>query len=411
MRLAALRLLAEGGAVGHLMHLYDNPDITFAEIKGILSSAASGNLQKVTEKFDGLNLVFTWDATAGQLRVARSAGDIKGGGMDAAALTTKFAGRGNLTKAFTSAFQILKGAVGAIPPRQLAAIFGAEGDRWYSIEVIYTENPNVINYDSNTIVFHQWPIFEIQGGKVQTADDTSGAEALASYVDRMQAAIANRGWQVTGPAVVRLSKISNKTILSNAMGAIDTAVESIGLDDSATIQQYISACFSDDLADLGLNAKVAKMTTDRAAGVPGAPTLSDIRKFVDKSQYETVSTFVKASPKLRQGYIRPIELAINDFAAELLKGLQSTLIDDPEAEVNRLRQATSDAITAIESSGDENAMQVLKTQMEKLKSLENITSSVEGVVFIYKGNAYKFTGSFAAANKILGIFRYGRANQ
>jgi hypothetical protein len=46
--------------------------------------------------------------------------------------------------------------------------------------------------------------------------------------------------------------------------------------------------------------------------------------------------------------------------------------------------------------------------MEKLKSLENITSPVEGVVFIYKGNAYKFTGSFAAANQILGLFKYSR---
>jgi hypothetical protein len=46
--------------------------------------------------------------------------------------------------------------------------------------------------------------------------------------------------------------------------------------------------------------------------------------------------------------------------------------------------------------------------MGKLKSVENITSPMEGVVFIYKGNAYKFTGSFAAANQILGLFKYGR---
>jgi hypothetical protein len=38
------------------------------------------------------------------------------------------------------------------------------------------------------------------------------------------------------------------------------------------------------------------------------------------------------------------------------------------------------------------------------KNVENITSPMEGVVFIYKGNAYKFTGSFAAANQILGLF-------
>jgi hypothetical protein len=60
------------------------------------------------------------------------------------------------------------------------------------------------------------------------------------------------------------------------------------------------------------------------------------------------------------------------------------------------------------TSGDETAMSVLSTQMGKLKSVENITSPMEGVVFVYKGNAYKFTGSFAAANQILGLFKYGR---
>ena len=62
----------------------------------------------------------------------------------------------------------------------------------------------------------------------------------------------------------------------------------------------------------------------------------------------------------------------------------------------------------MQSSGDENVIQILQSQMEKLKSVSNITSSVEGVVFIYKGNAYKFSGSFAAVNQILGLFKYGR---
>ena len=84
------------------------------------------------------------------------------------------------------------------------------------------------------------------------------------------------------------------------------------------------------------------------------------------------------------------------------------MIDNTEEEVVRLQGEVSKAISAIESSGDENAMQMLKTQMEKLKSVSNITSPVEGVVFIYKGNAYKFTGSFSAANQILGLFKYGR---
>ena len=72
----ARRYLAEGGAAGHLMHLYDNWELTFRELKDVMAAAAAGRLEQATEKVDGMNLVFTWDASTGQLRAARSAGDI-----------------------------------------------------------------------------------------------------------------------------------------------------------------------------------------------------------------------------------------------------------------------------------------------------------------------------------------------
>jgi intein/homing endonuclease len=42
-------LLIEGGVQGHMNHLYDNPDLTFRELKGILKAASNGELEG-TEK-------------------------------------------------------------------------------------------------------------------------------------------------------------------------------------------------------------------------------------------------------------------------------------------------------------------------------------------------------------------------
>jgi hypothetical protein len=89
-------------------------------------------------------------------------------------------------------------------------------------------------------------------------------------------------------------------------------------------------------------------------------------------------------------------------------GLHSTLINDSDAEVMRLRAEVSKAISAIEASGQESSMEVLNRQMQKLGNVENIGAAMEGIVFLYKGNAYKFTGSFSSANQILGLFKYGR---
>lgn len=396
-----------GGVVGHLMHLYDNRDLTFDEIAGILTSAASGKLKKASEKLDGLNLVFSWNVSTDSLKVARSAGDIKRGGMDADSLAAKFAGRGNLSDAFSSAFKVLNGAIGSLPEKTKIDVFGDSSNRWYSMEVIYAANPNVINYDKNVIVFHGWPVFQVDDeGNYEMSTDDFGVDMLEQHIERMQNAVQVRGWKVMGPALVRMQKLSDGTILDRTISKIFDELNETGLDGSSTIRDYIGIKTRIDAEELGLSQKLVQMVVQRCMAEPGSPTLTDIKKNSDKSDHGLIGDFIKSCPARLKSYIRPIELAINDFAIELLRGLESTLVDDSAGEVIRLRGEVSKAISQIESSGDEAAMAVLNSQMQKLKSLENITSPVEGVVFIYKGNAYKFTGSFAAANQILGLFRY-----
>ena len=406
------QLLLCGGAVGHLMHLYDNKDLTFKEIKMILRKASTGRLEKTSEKMDGQQLTFSYDVVGDQLRVARSSGDISKGGMDAAALAAKFEGRGSVEEAFTGAFKVLEGAIGALPAKAKSKVFGPSLNRWYSTEIIYTKNPNVINYDTDSLVFHGWPVFSVdKSGKVSmTEDEGGGVDVLTSYIERMQKAVAASGWKVKGPSIGRMKSLSNGEVYTSTVAAIDEALSAAGVGDSATMGEYLAALLADDVVGLDIDPKVERMVISRCLGEDGAPSVVDIKKYLDKSDQAKVSEFVKNSPVLLKGYVRPIELAINDFAVEILKGLSSTLIDDTDREVQRLRAETEQAIAAIEGSGNEAAMSILKTQMEKLKSVENVTSPVEGIVFIYKGNAYKFTGSFASCGQILGLFKYGRGN-
>ena len=402
-------VLLEGGLVGHLQHLYDNKDLTFKEIKSILRKASTGRLEKVSEKMDGMNLVFSYDLSQDQVKVTRGS-DIKAGGMDAAALAAKFAGRGSVEEAFTGAFKVLEGAIKALPVKVRQKVFGPAANRWYSMEIIYTKNPNVINYDSNNLVFHGWPVFkrDKSGNVSMSEDEVDGIDILTQNIERMQSAVDATGWRVRGPSVVRMRNLSNGTIYQDTVAKIDEAITAAGVDDSTTMGQYLTTLLEDDLVGLRLPTKVQRMVMDRCLGVEGAPSVVDIKKNLSKEDKGKVSEFVKNSPVLLKGYVRPIELAINDFAVEVLKGLSSTLIDDSGKEVERLRGEVQRAIRSIEASGEESAMTVLSQQMGKLKSVENITSPMEGVVFIYKGNAYKFTGSFAAANQILGLFKYGR---
>ena len=39
-----------GGVFGHMSHIYDNPNMTFGQIKDIMTKASAGQLENVTEK-------------------------------------------------------------------------------------------------------------------------------------------------------------------------------------------------------------------------------------------------------------------------------------------------------------------------------------------------------------------------
>lgn len=403
-----MKKLFEGGAVGHLQHLYDNLDLTFGEIKELLTSAAEGRLESVTEKLDGLNLVFSWDVSVNDLRVARNSGDIKNGGMNAQEIAAKFRNRGNLEDAFTNAFTVLRESLSALSNKLKTQIFGTNANIWYSMEIVYTLNPNVINYDGNTVIFHNWPVFEIKNGSISRKEDAKGVELLQKYIDHMQKAITVQSWSINGPAVLRLKSISNGTILQNVLNTISQIQSNSNTNDSNTIGDYLRFMLTSKLSKLNLTPQLMNDVVNRCLNVPGS-SLNNIKKLAPKQQYHLISSFVNSSPDFLKKYIQPLEDAIASFSIEILKGLQSTLINDSDKEILRLRSEVNKATKAIETSNQDNAMEMLNRQMQKLKSLENISSTVEGVVFIYKGNAYKFTGAFAPVNQILGLFKYGRS--
>lgn len=403
-------LLSEGGAVGHLAHLFDNRELTFAEIKELLTSAAEGQLENVSEKLDGMNLVFSWDVSANDLRVARNSGDIKSGGLDETAIAKKFQDRGNVADAFNSAFKVLRDALSSLSDSVKLKIFGETATIWYSMEVIYTSNPNVINYDSNNIVFHGWPVFEISNGVITKKDDPVGIDLLKKNIEQMQKAVTVRNWHVKGPALLRLKKLSDGSILQKTLATISNAQHTAGISDANTMNDYLQSMMTEKAMELNIPDAAISSVVSRCLSSPGTPNLVAIKKLLSPDQHVLVSKFVKDAPVHIKRFVQPIEDAIHHFAIEVLRGLQSTLINDNDAEILRLRAETTKAITAIESSGQDAAMEILRRQMEKLQSIENIASAMEGVVFIYKGNAYKFTGGFAPANQILGLFKYGRGS-
>ena len=398
-----------GGLIGHIYHIYDNPDLTFGEIKEVLQNAAQGTLEKASEKLDGANLVFTYRPSGGGLAVARAASDIKNGGMSGGDLARKFAGRQNISEAFNSAFDVLSRAITSLPKIVTKKIF-CEGatELWYSMEVIHPGASNVINYDCNSLVFHEWPVFKYDGLSIERLDESAGGQLLKNSIASMQAAVTSRSWRLAAPTISTMKKISDGTLLQKTLRRLEETMSTNEINDSDTIQDYMVYALKEQASRFPVGNVVITAIATRVAGVEGSPTLTKIKEMVKPELRENVRQFVLDETARRREAIMPVEMIINDFAIELLRGMQSTLVANGKDEVKRIKKAILEASRLIESSGNGVAMDILRREMKKLGSIDNIASPVEGIVFKYNGSMYKFTGAWASANQILGLLKYGR---
>jgi len=397
-----------GGVAGHLNHLFDNPDLTFKQMKDVFRLAAKGQL-KTEEKVDGQNLFFSYDVNRKIPVAARNLGNIKAGGMTAEELSTKFAGR-NVALSFIGGFDAFEQAVEALSDAEIRFIFGDNTDYWYNGEVLHPGATNVINYDKSTIKIHDVGHKQRDPETLRPVDFDFSKQlsAMDNALGKMQNKISDHEFDFVRSAMVQMSNLVDGGVTAAAEQAVDSAINAAGVKDGETIRDYMLArvrqILEADLPSDKLDQLILRITT-------GKPNLRDIKKGLNRDQLEDVKDAMESSGLILKHAIAPIETAIHHFAVEVLKGVDSRFVVDNDKEIKRQRAMISDTVTKLQSLADENrlddkAMTVLERELQKIGDLENISTASEGVVFDYDGVTYKFTGNFAPINQILGILRY-----
>jgi len=406
--------LNEGGVAGHMNHLYDNPNLTFRKMKEIFQAASNGEL-KGTEKTDGQNLQLSYDIQTSTARAARNKGNIKDGGMDAGALAAKFGGRGALETAFTEAFSAFEEAIGRMSIEEREEIFGPNTNIYYNAEVQDPRAANLINYDLPTLTIHRvgHREYDRETGAATERDVGRNAKKLSAALDRVQGERQEGQFHVQMNAIRQLEALGDNTALNLAIARLERALSEAGISDNQTVGEYVLSkvdAVVDSRISLPVETKVELMK--RMFKEPGA-NIRNVLGMIPKEDAGTIAVvreLVEEAPALMTAAVAPIEEIVHDFSVEMLRGLHSAFILDNEAEVVRLRQETSRAITAIEGSSSEEAMEILAKQMSKLKDVEGVSTAAEGFVFDYDDVTYKFTGNFAPMNQLLGLFKYGRGD-
>ena len=415
-------VLNEGGLGGHMDHLYDHWDLTFNQLKQILTQASNGELEG-TEKTDGQNIFITYNLDKRDARAVRNKGNARAGGLDAAGLADKFANTGGkVREAFVNAFNKFKEGIEALNDDEIADIFGPEGNIFYNAEVIDSRTSNVINYDYNTLLVHRdsdYVAVDFRTGQLKSGFDRDRSNRLATALEKMNEKMHGHNYSIMSDAIRRLGRLENDTALRTAILKIDR----LGAKNNETVRSYlIKQVASEIRREIPyLKSKDVKILTVKiienenetkwkTLGFEKSPTITQIMKNLDSEARDAVKDFYQNRELLVNKLIKPLEMAIHEFSVEMLRTLDSTLVVNNIEELERQQQEVRDAINNIENSGHEEAIDILKKQLEKLGSAENLTSAAEGFVFRFNGHTYKFTGNFAPANQILGLFKFGRGS-
>ena len=411
--------LFEGGAYGHMAHVYEDKDLTFDQMFEIIDRALSGNLDKevgVSEKLDGQALSVSW--RDGQAIYARNKGHLANSG--AAALNTKetaekFEGRGELTNAFQFAVEDLSNAISQLSDADKEKVF-ANGKKFMGFEIIYPPNSNVINYDVPKLVLHGALEYDDKGNAI--GEDKGSGKILGDLIKKVNADV-QKNFQIQPPIMLKLPKsLDFSASIQKFISPLAKLQHEYDLNDGSSIRDYLVAWWKkwldDKEAEYGYVVPdgIRDRLINRLAFEDKALNIREVKKTIDDTKFlELILKLDKGGAKtLRETAITPIKLVFLKLGAQIMRNLSGFLAANPDKEVQNIRNEIVKVARDIEKSGSASAIAKAEHQLGILQSLGGLDAVVpsEGRVFQYDGKTYKFTGTFAPVNQLLGTLKYAR---
>lgn len=406
-------LVLEGGAAGHMAHPFDDKSLTFGDFKKMVEAGLSGELnfeEDPTEKTDGQNIFAT--VKDGVTMFARNAGQLRNP-IDLRGITDMFAAHPSesVRQTFTLAANDLASALSRLKPAQQEAIFN-NGTSFMNMELIYSGNSNVINYDRDVIQFHG--VKHTDGNGNIIGEDSRPARELAKILNDINAHIG-KVFTIIPPQALMLRRHQDFSAkLPYFMNKIEGLRSRYGLSDSDEVSRYHEMWWREEIDKSfpNLPQDVKEALLQRwAYNNKGAMDFRTMGKMIETLDMNKVKQYDKmdAGKKYKEN-IRPFEDLFLELGSEVLKNASNFLAASPDKEMQRLHNQIRTEADKIRLNGDEKQIAKVEAELDRLARIGGIESIIpsEGLVFKYNGKIYKLTGTFAAINQLMGIIKYGR---
>ena len=398
-------LLLEGGAYGHMNHPFDiEMNLTFGDLKNIVTKALNGDLETAREKTDGQALAISW--VNGRLVAARNKSHLKNSGAGAMTIgqvADKFAGRGGLTDAYNFAMQDLSKAISGLSEAQRKMVF-KNGSCFMNLEVIYPTSVNVIPYGQPLLVFHGTFEYDKEGSII--GENQQAARVLAGMIKQVNAHVQSK-YTIQGPPMQSLPKSEDLSSRQGKyLGMISKLQSEFGLKDSDGVADYHQAWWTNFV-----EKTAKKLDYQQKIGLVKRWAFGNKSFRIADIKDEKIRTWAEQMDKQdqqkisKQNLMRFEEIFLG-VGADVLSFMTSVLTANPDSAKKQMVSRLQSTISQVKASGDPKKVAKLKLELQRLNALGGFDKIVpnEGIVFVYGGNTYKLTGAFAPLNQILGIF-------
>lgn len=403
-------LILEGGAAGHMPHPFDYNDLTFADFRKIVISALKGELnfeEEPVEKTDGQNFFAT--VKDGITLFSRNKGQLIAP-LDLEGIKSAFADHKveKVRQIFTLAAEDLSAALPNI--KNSDEVF-RNGTSFLNMELIWTQNPNVINYDRDVIQFHN--LTHTDGNGNITDVDNKPVKEIVSILKKVKAN-QQKTFNIIPPQAIKLMKnINFEKRRQYYFDKIDKLRDRYGLGDSEEVKMYHEAWWREQI-----EKEFSNLTSDLKEGLflrwayQDKQTLNmvAIKKMADPDQLKKIKEFDKIRQKKYKENILPFENLFLELGADVLMNASNFVAANPELEKTKLHDKIRKAAKDVKLNGNLAQVAKIESELQRLETIGGIESIVptEGIVFKYKGKIMKLTGTFAAINQLMGIIKYGR---
>jgi len=395
----------EGGAYGHMSHPFDDMDLTFADLKRIISGALNGRLDLSREKTDGQALAISWKN--GRLIAARNKGHLANAGANAMGIedvASKFANRGGLTDAYNFAMKDLNAAISGLSEAQRKKIFN-DGKCFMNLEVIWPESVNVIPYGQALLVFHNTTCYDEAGNAIDA--NQPAARMLAGMIKQINAQVQSK-YTIQGPPILELPKSQELSAKqSTYFSKLSKLQNQFNLKDSDSVADYHYAWWKNFIQksapvmpdNLTMDALVRRWGFGNKSFKLNTISDESLKNWAIKTDKVDVV-------KTQKENMKPFEQIFLGVGSDVLQFVTSVLTVHPDKAIRAMKSKLADVAKKVKASNDERLIQKFKMELQRLNQLGGVDKIVaaEGIVFVYNGKTYKLTGTFAPLNQLLGIF-------